>query len=112
MGHDNVNPFLLKLAHSHIVGLFIQATKQQQPNSKTEKKQKQQQKDTLKCDFKSCLVLQSNSQSTILPYSHLFHKNKKAKVIPPPKTNDLSEPSNACPVSLLLLLSKPIERHT
>ena len=106
MGHDNVNPFLLKLAHSHIVGLFIQASKKQ-PSKKKRNKQKQQQKDTLQSGFKSCLVLPSNSQSTILPSPHLFYRKKKAKVIPLPKTNDLSEPTNVCPVSILPLLSKP-----
>ena len=36
---------------------------------------------------------------------------KKAKVIPLPKTNDLSEPNSFRPISILPLLSKPIERH-
>ena len=36
---------------------------------------------------------------------------KKSKVIPLPKTNDLSEPNNFRPISILPLLSKPIERH-
>ena len=36
---------------------------------------------------------------------------KKAKVIPLPKTNDLREPNNFRPISILPLLSKPIERH-
>ena len=36
---------------------------------------------------------------------------KKAKVIPLPKTNDLKEPNNFRPISILPLLSKPIERH-
>ena len=32
-------------------------------------------------------------------------------MIPLPKTNDLSEPNNFRPISILPLLSKPIERH-
>ena len=36
---------------------------------------------------------------------------KKAKVIPLPKVKDLSEPNNFRPISILPLLSKPIERH-
>ena len=33
-------------------------------------------------------------------------------MIPPPNTNDLSEPNNFRPISILSLLSKLIERHT
>ena len=41
-----------------------------------------------------------------------FSKGKvKAKVIPLPKVKDLSEPNNFRPISILPLLSKPIERH-
>ena len=36
---------------------------------------------------------------------------KIAKVIPLPKTNDRSDPNNFRPISLLPLLSKPLERH-
>ena len=36
---------------------------------------------------------------------------KKAKVIPLPKVKDLREPNNFRPISILPLLSKPIERH-
>ena len=36
---------------------------------------------------------------------------KKGKVIPLPKVNDLSEPNNFRPISILPLLSKPIEKH-
>ena len=37
---------------------------------------------------------------------------KNAKVVPPPKTNDLSDPSNYRPTSLLPVIYKPLERHT
>ena len=36
---------------------------------------------------------------------------KNAKVVPLPKTNDLSDPSNYRPISLLPVISKPLERH-
>ena len=36
---------------------------------------------------------------------------KKANVIPLPTVKDLSEPNNFRPISILPLLSKPIERH-
>ena len=36
---------------------------------------------------------------------------KNAKVVPFPKTNDLSDPSNYRPISLLRVISKPLERH-
>ena len=36
---------------------------------------------------------------------------KNAKVVPLPKTNDLSDPSNYKPISLLPVISKPLERH-
>ena len=73
MGHDNINPFLLKLALPCIV------------------------------DPLTYIFILNNVFPTIL---------KKAKVIPLPKTNDLSEPINFRPISILPLLSKPIERHT
>ena len=37
---------------------------------------------------------------------------KNAKVVPLPKTNDFSDPSNYKPISLLPVISKPLERHT
>ena len=50
-----------------------------------------------------------------LPILNVFPtilKNKiKAKVIPLPKTNDLREPNNFRPISILSLFSKPTERH-
>ena len=36
---------------------------------------------------------------------------KNAKVVPFPKTNDLSDPSNYRPISLLRVISRPLERH-
>ena len=36
---------------------------------------------------------------------------KNAKVAPLPKTNDLSDPSNYRPISLLPVISKPLVRH-
>ena len=48
------------------------------------------------------LSIQKNVFPTVL---------KKAKVIPLPKVKDLSEPNNFRPISILPLLSKPIERH-
>ena len=36
---------------------------------------------------------------------------KEAKVIPLPKTKDTSHPKNLRPISLLPILSKPLERH-
>ena len=36
---------------------------------------------------------------------------KNAKVVPLPKTNVLSDPSNYRPISLLHVISKPLERH-
>ena len=36
---------------------------------------------------------------------------KNAKVVPFPKTNDLSDPSNYRPISLLPVISRPLERH-
>ena len=36
---------------------------------------------------------------------------KNAKVVPLPKTSDLSDPSIYRPISLLLVISKPLERH-
>ena len=36
---------------------------------------------------------------------------KKAKVIPLPKSKDLSDPNNFLPISILSLLSEPTERH-
>ena len=36
---------------------------------------------------------------------------KTAKVVPLPKTNDRSDPNNFRPISLLSVLSKPLERH-
>ena len=36
---------------------------------------------------------------------------KNAKVVPLPKTNDLSDPSNCRPISLLPVIFKPLERH-
>ena len=76
MGHDNINPFLLKLALTYIVEPLT---------------------------YIYNLSILSNVFPTIL--------KKKAKVIPLPKTNDLSEPHNFRPISILPLLSKPIERH-
>ena len=41
-----------------------------------------------------------------------FHPAPKAaKVIPLPKTKDLSDPNNFRPISLVSILSKPLERH-
>ena len=37
--------------------------------------------------------------------------SKNANVVPLPKTNDLSDPSNYRPISLLPVISKPLERH-
>ena len=48
------------------------------------------------------LSIQKNVFPTVL---------KKAKVISLPKVKDLSEPNNFRPISILPLLSKPIERH-
>ena len=48
------------------------------------------------------LSIQKNVFPTVL---------KKAKVIYLPKVKDLSEPNNFRPISILPLLSKPIERH-
>ena len=48
------------------------------------------------------LSIQKNVFPTVL---------KKAKVIPLPKVKDISEPNNFRPISILPLLSKPIERH-
>ena len=36
---------------------------------------------------------------------------KAAKVIPLPKTKDLSDPNNFRPISLLSIVTKPLERH-
>ena len=36
---------------------------------------------------------------------------KKAKVVPLPKSRDLSDPTNFRPISLLSILSKPVEKH-
>ena len=36
---------------------------------------------------------------------------KNANVVPLPKTNDLSDPSNCRPISLLPVIFKPLERH-
>ena len=36
---------------------------------------------------------------------------KEAKVIPLPKTKDTSQPQNLRPISLLPVLSKPLEKH-
>ena len=36
---------------------------------------------------------------------------KNAKVVPLPKTNDLSEPRNYRPISLLPVIPKPLERY-
>ena len=36
---------------------------------------------------------------------------KNANVVPLPKTNDLSDPSNYRPISLLPVMPKPFERH-
>ena len=78
MGHDNINPFLLKLALPYIV----------QPLT-----------------YIYNLSILNNVFPTILKIKN------KAKVIPLPSTNDLSEPNNFRPISILTLLSKPIERH-
>ena len=75
MGHDNINPFLLKLALSYIVEPLT---------------------------YIYNLSILNNVFPTIL---------KKAKFIPLPTTNDLSEPNNFRPISILPLLSKPIEKH-
>ena len=37
---------------------------------------------------------------------------KNVKVVPLPETNDLSDPSNYGPISLLPVISKHLERHT
>ena len=37
--------------------------------------------------------------------------SKMPKVVPLPKTNDLSDPSNYRPISLLPVIFKPLERH-
>ena len=75
MGHDNINPFLLKLAlpYSSASHLYIYV-----------------------CN----LSVHNNVFPTTL---------KKAKVMPLPKTNDLSETNNFRPISLLPLLLKPID---
>ena len=76
MGHDNINPFLLKLAlpYSSASHLYI---------------------------YIYILSIRNNVFPTTL---------KKAKVIPLPKTYDLNETNNFHPISILSLLSKPIER--
>ena len=75
MGHDIINPFLLKLALPYIVEPLT---------------------------YIYNLSILNNVFPTIL---------KKSKVIPLPKTNDLSEPNNFRPISILPLLSKLIEKH-
>ena len=75
MGHDNINPFLLKLALPYIVKPLTY--------------------------IYNLSILNNVFPATL----------KKAKVIPLPKTNDLSEPNNFRPISIFPLLSKPIERH-
>ena len=78
MGHDNINPFLLKLALPYIV-------------------------EPLTYIYNFSII--NNVFPTIL-------KNKnKAKAIPLPKTNDLGEPNNFRPISILPLLPKPIKRY-
>ena len=77
MGHDNINPFLLKLALPYMVEPLT---------------------------YVYNLPILNNVFPTILK------KKKEAKVIPLPKTNDLSEPNNFRPIFILPLLSKPIER--
>ena len=39
------------------------------------------------------------------------HSLKKAKVVPIPKTKDIQEPNSFRPISLLSVVSKPIEKH-
>ena len=69
MGHDNINPFLLKLALPYMVEPLT---------------------------YIYNLPILNNVFPTTL--------NKKAKVIHLPKTNDLSEPNNFRPLSILPLL--------
>ena len=76
MGHDNINPFLLKLALPYMVEPLT---------------------------YVYNLSILNNVFPTTL--------NKKGKVIHLPKTNDLSEPNNFRPISILPLLSKSIEKH-
>ena len=77
MEHDNIYPFLLKLALPYIAELLMYI-------------------------YIYNLSILNNVFPTIL---------KKAQVIPLSKTNDLSEQNNFRPISILPLLSKPIERH-
>ena len=71
MGHDNINPFLLKLALPYIV--------------------------------------EPLTYIYIYSYQRLPNYPKKAKMIPLPKTYDISEQNNFLPISILPLLSKPME---
>ena len=47
----------------------------------------------------------------ILRHGSFPNALKKAKVVPLPKSRDLSDPNNFRPISLLPMLSKPIEKH-
>ena len=66
-------------------------------------------------------ILKLSIPYIVEPLTYIFNlciKNNKfpsslktAKVIPLPKTKDLSDPNNYRPISLLSVISKPLERH-
>ena len=79
MEHDNINPFLLKLAlpYSSASHLYI---------------------------YIYIYICNLSVRNNVFPTTL-----KKAKVMPLPKTNDLSETNNFRPISILPLLLKPID---
>ena len=88
MGHDNINQFLLKPALPYIV-------------------------EPLSLSLSLYIYIYTYIYNlSILTNVFPTTLKKKAKMIPLPKTNDLSEPNNFRLISILPLLSKPIERHT
>ena len=72
-------------------------------------------------DTINALLLKTSLPYIVQPLTHIYNlcikqstfpkAFKSAKVIPLPKTTDLRNPSNFRPISLLSVLSKPLEKH-
>ena len=102
----NTTPFTIPLMAVHEVGSLISSMKNKKSSGP---------------DDISTQILKLSVPYTVESLTYIFNlciKNntfpsslKTAKVIPLPKTKDLTDPNNYRPISLLSVISKPLERH-